>query len=143
MIDPTGVIVQEVRDNPAVRAIVGQYSGVWKVAGGESRAQWEPPFVVVVRLGTVRRVQFGSHRAGMQTARYAANCFGATQQQAAQLYGAVSDALHVKGPRRDAQGRQLYISLEEVGGQPNTQPGTDWPYETAVFNVIAAAQAAA
>ncbi len=143
MIDPLGVIVTEVRDAAAVRAIVGQYAGVWKVAGGEARQAWEPPFVVIVRLGTVRRAQLGSHRAGVQTLRLAANCFGVTPQQAAQLYGAVSDVLHVRGPRRDAQGRQLFISLEEIGGQPNEQPGTGWPYETAVFNVIAGAQAAA
>lgn len=144
MIDPTGVIVSEIRDDSAVRAIVGQHAGVWKVAGGEAREAWTPPYVVVMRLG-VSRAPFnpGNKRLGMQLVRLAANCFGATQQQAAQLYGAVSDVLHVKGARRDAQGRQLFISFEEVGGQPDTQIGTGWPYETAIFNIVAAAQAVA
>ncbi len=143
MIDVTGLIVTEVRDDPAVRAIVGQYDGIWKVAAPEARAGWSPPYVQIVRLGTARRAQLGTHRAGVLTVRIAANCFATTPQQASQLYGAVSDVLHVKRLRRDAQGRLIYVSLEDVGGQPDEQPGTGWPYETAIFSIIAAAQAVA
>lgn len=79
-------------------------------------------------------------RAGLQGVTVSALCFGTSYQQAAQLYGAVSDAIHMKGPRRDSSGRQIYLSIDESDGGATLDPDTRWLTETGVISVIAAAQ---
>lgn len=139
MIDPLGVVLTTLLATPAVTAIVGG-----RVRGAELADDDAPPAVVLRRLGVTRRpVGGGSGRAGLQGVTIAALCFGATYVQAAQLVGAVTDALHMKGPRRDAGGRLIYLSVEESIGGATLDPQTRWPSETAVISVIAAAQTVA
>ena len=104
--------------------------------------------VIVTRLGVSRSPRGPRrNRLGLQEVRYAVKCYGAEGPEAARLstvlYGAVSDAIHNKGPRRDAQGRYIFRTEDEVGGEPDEDPDTHWRYETVVVNVIAAAQAVA
>ena len=136
MIDPLGYIITTVRDFPAVSAITPRVRG--ELAEDEG-----PPAVVLRRLGVTRSPLGRTGRTGIQGVVIAALCFGVDSVQAAQLYGAVSDAIHQKRARRDAQGRLIYLSLDQSGGNVSIDPDTHWPFETAVINVIAAAQAVA
>ena len=67
--------------------------------------------------------------------------FGATPMQAAQLYGACSDALHHHSPYVDSNGRALLLINDDVGVSPGTDPGTGWPYEDGTMRVLAGAGA--
>lgn len=138
MIDPLGFLLTTIRDAPAVAAITP------RVRGAQLADDDAPPAVVLRRLGVTRSpVGPNSDRVGLQGVTIAALCYGVTFQQAAQLYGAVSDAVHMKGPRRDAGGRLIFLSIDESGGEATLDPDTRWPFETAVINVIAAAQTVA
>lgn len=137
MIDPLGPILTTIRDNATVAAITT------RIRGFELQSDDAPPAVVLRRLGVTRGPFGQTERAGIQQVTIAALCYGITPQQAAALYGAVSDAIHNRGPRKDAQGRLIYLSMEESGGEATLDPDTRWPFETAVIQVIAAAQAIA
>jgi len=136
MIDPLGKLVTE------VRAALQADGGVWPVAvRGGDRYEGEattsgdvPPLVILRRLNTVRsRYATGRYRIGVTV-------YGDTRPDAAELYGRVSDALHIIGPRVSPSGVAIYISREEVGAQAGEDPDTRWPSETAVVIVHAATQ---
>lgn len=135
MIDPLGFLLTTIRDDATVAAITP------RVRGGELEKDDAAP-AVLLRRGPVNRSPTGpnARRVGLQGVTVTALCFGATYQQAAQLYGAVSDAVNLKGPRRDGTGRLIFVSIDESGGDPVLDPDTRWPTETCVINVIAAAQ---
>ena len=135
MIDPLGFLLVTIRDNPAVNAIVAG-----RVRGGELAEGDAAPAVVLRRLGVTRSPMGRTGRAGLEGVTISALCFGTTYVQAAQLYGAVSDAIHMKGPRRDASGRQIFLSVDESDGGAALDPDTRWPTETATIFVVAAAQ---
>lgn len=136
MIDPLGLVLTAIRDDPAVAAITT------RVRGGELATDDGPPAVVLRRLGTTRApMGGGTGRAGLEGVTIAALCFAQTYQGAAALYGAVSDAIHMKGPRHDGAGRLIYLTVEESGGDPVVDPDTRWLTETCVISVIAAAKA--
>lgn len=148
MIDPLGTLVREARADAAVAALVGT-----RVAGGDFDPHWpaDPrPCVVLVR-STPSRMPFGqrgSGRLGLQELLVIARCYGApdaqgdprvAQRTSAQLAGAVSDAFHNQGPRRDSAGRVLFRTDSITGGGPGTDPDTRWPYEVVMARVVAAA----
>lgn len=147
---PVGPLVIALRDDPAVAAIV---SG--RVAAGGPDPEWpgpDPrPFVVLVPM-TPSRAPFGpgSSRTGLVQLLVMAKCFGApdekdervAQRTSGELAGAVSDALHDKGPRRFGT-RLLFQSDQVSGGGLTVEPDTRRPYWALMFNVIAAAQAVA
>jgi hypothetical protein len=129
MDDPVGMIVTELRDG-------GLASG--RVAAGEAKAGWakEPGkyqrFVVLVKLG---RSRIG--RAPVQVVRLGARCYGVTWQDAGALYGELSDALHLVGPRIGTGGVGIYITRDDGGGTAEKDPDTDQPYEIGVIELFA------
>lgn len=129
-----GFLLTTIRDYPAVAAITP------RVRGAELASDDGPPAVVLRRLGVTRSPLGQTGRAGIQGVSIAVLCFAATFPAVAALYGAVSDAVHEKGPRHDASGRLIYLSIEESGGGAVLDPDTRWPTETCVVSVIAAAQ---
>ena len=70
-------------------------------------------------------------------------CLGTTRLQAAQLYGACSDALHLLSSFEDASGRVVLYVADDVGTSSGIDPGTKWPYEDGTVRVVAGAEAAA
>lgn len=133
MIDLTGPIVTTVRDNPAVAAITT------RVRGGELASGDTAPAVVIVSLGNTRSPFGPGHaRLGLQQPRLAATCFGVTYQQAAQLAGVVSDALHlVRG--RTISGKVIHQIMDDGWGGPVLDPTTGWATETVIFEVTGSA----
>lgn len=129
MDDPVGTIVTELRD-------LGLASG--RVAAGEAKAGWAKGpteyqrFVVLVKLG---RTIVG--RAPVQVVRLAARCYGVTWQDAGELYGDFTDALHLVGPRIGPTGVGIYITRDDGGGTAEKDPETDQPYEIGVIELFA------
>lgn len=144
MIDPMGKLVIEIRSNPAVAALTTRVRAVEPVGGADPdwATEIDPAtkvnrfkyrFVVLIRLGAIRH-----KRAGMQWVRIGVRCYGKDPRDAAALYGAVSDAVHNIGPRRNASGVLIFRSFDDVGGEAGKDPDTGQPYEAGVIAVAAA-----
>lgn len=138
MIDPTGMIIRLLAQDLGVVAIAGQ-----KVRGGEPAAGDKPPFVIVSRISSTRNPAGNSRRIGLQEVLLQLKCYGATRIQAAQLYGACSDVLHMHAPFSDESGRAIFTVADDVGTASGIDPGTGWPFEDGTIRVVAAAEAVA
>jgi hypothetical protein len=145
MIDPTGRIISELRADATVAALTNdRIRGGAPMAGDALGPGQYQRFVVVVRLGRSRGAPGGGanrRRFPMQEVRLAARCYGAggePMRDAAALAGAVSDALHAKGPRISAGGVGIWLSLDDGSEGDAKDPTTDQPYETVLISVHAA-----
>ena len=135
IVDLTGMAITEIRDFPAVSAIVGE----------KTRPEWGkaegPPGVIIeglaIDFNPVPRVR----RARLQAPMYVAKCYGQTKVQAVQVRNAVVEAVELRGPRVDAAGRLVFISLVEGGGEVELEPNTNWPVCTVTFSLLGAQQA--
>lgn len=127
----TGKVLIEVRDDPVVSAITSRVR-VLEPAPGDV-----PPMVIIVKAGS-SRTPFGqgSGHLGLLEDVYYARCYGTTRIQAEQLAGAVSDAMHDKGPR---PGRTLLLTLEDGGGGSEVEPDTKYNLEVLTLRAIGAA----
>ena len=94
-------------------------------------------------LGVTYSPGGGTRRLRLQLPTYAALCFGVTRVQAAQLGNAVVEAMELRGPRRDASGRQVLLSLVEGGGNVELDPVTKWPFATVTFRLVGGQRAVA
>ena len=131
MIDPLGALLTEIRDNPGVAALTTRVRG-GEPAPGDAATPFRR-FVVLTRLGATRE-----RRAPVQAVRIGLRCYGSTHQDAAALYGAVSDAIHNVGPRIGASGVLIHRSFDDVGTGAETYPDTGQPHEDGVISVFAA-----
>lgn len=132
--DLTGPLVTTVRDDPSVAAITP------RVRGGELAPGDTAPAVVLVSLSNTRSpFGRGRGRLGLQGPRYVANCYGTTYQQAAQLAGAVSDALHLLRGKKYSSNRTIHLVTDDGWGGPVLDPATKWITESVVFEVTGAA----
>lgn len=139
MIDPTGFVIRILAEDLGVIAIAGE-----RVRGGEPVFGDKPPMVIVTRMTTTRDPGGQQQRRiGLQEVFLGLKCYGTTKRQAAQLYGACSDALHMHAPMVDAQGRAIFTIADDVGASSGTDPGTDWPWEDTTLRVVAGAGAVA
>lgn len=137
IVDLTGVAVTELRLNAAVAAITS------RVRGGELAGDDVPPAVVVVSLGIDYSPMGRTRSAKLQAPLFAAQCFGGTRPQAAQLANAVAAAMELRRGRIDSGGRLVLLSLVEGGGDVVLDPDTRWPFATVTFSLIGAQQAVA
>jgi hypothetical protein len=133
VIDPLGKLLTEIRDDPAVAALTSRVRG-GEPAPGDSATPFQR-FVVLVRLGATRK-----KRAPVQEVRIAVRCYGSTYQDAAALYGAVSDAIHNVGPRIGATGVLIHRSFDDIGMGASKDPDTGQPHEDGVIQLFAATQ---
>lgn len=142
-IDPTGPLIVFLAADP----------GVTSPVHGQKKQGEDPPYVIV-RRRTSRRAFSGpeSHRMGVQSIDYVAFCYARKQQSgyrdAYRLAGAVSAALHQKGPLSlpapGGSGRVgVYQIDEQSTGDALTDPLTDEPYVPLFFGVLVAADAMA
>lgn len=135
-VDVTGMVIGELLDDAAVLGIAGS-----RVRGAEPKQGDHPPMVIVTRMSGSRDPGGREQRhVGLQETFVGVKCYGTTPAQAAQLYGACSDALHAIGPRVDAIGRAIFASFDDVGSASGRDPGTDWPWVDFTVRVVAAAQ---
>lgn len=135
--DLTGLVMTELLANAAVAAIVGA-----KVRS-EFGLNEGPPAVIVEQLGINYNPGGGTRRLRLQASLFAAKTYGVTRVQAAQLANAVVEAVELRGPRKDASGRLVWLSLVESGGDVILDPVTRWPHATITFTYLGAQQTAA
>lgn len=134
MIDPLGTILAELRT-------AGIASG--RVRGGEAATgdlKQPGSYQRVVILSILGRARL--HRAPVQTVRLGVRAYAPTYQDAAALYGEISDLLDNAGMRVSASDIPIYQSLDE-GDAADTDPLTGQPYMNGVVEVIAGTQALA
>ena len=146
MIDVLPKLLIELRDDPAVDAIVdGRVRGFEPAApvldpltsavvrDGDARGPGQyVAFVVLVQLAAPRLPTVP-----VQRARILVQAYGRTIIEAAALWGACSDALHFRGPRVHDNGLGIYMSHDETGGTPERDPATAQPLYSGVFDVFA------
>jgi hypothetical protein len=137
IVDLTGKAITELLANAAVTAIVGQ-----KVRP-EFASDEAPPAVIVRQLVINYSPMGNTRRTRIQAPLFAALCYGVTKPQASQLANAVVEAVELRGPRRDASGRLVYLSLVEGGGDVELDPSTKWPFATVTFTFIGSQRAVA
>jgi hypothetical protein len=130
MIDPLGFLLATVRDDAGVAALSTRIRA-GEPAGGDATVPFQR-FVVLVRLGASR-----NRNTHVQKVRIAARCYGSTYQDAAALYGAVSDAVHAIGPRISAEGVAIWNSWDDTGMGAEKDPDTGQPHEDLIVEVIA------
>lgn len=129
MIDPLGTLIAELRDASIASRRVRGGEPAKDDAKGAGEYQ---RFVVLVRLGAQRL-----HRAGLAIHRIGVRAYGATYQDAAALWGEISDAIDIAGPRLSAGGVAIHQSLDATGGNAQRDPDTGQPYEDGVIELIA------
>lgn len=135
IVDLTGMAIVEIRDFPAVTAIVGQKTRP-EFGAGEG-----PPAVIIESLATDFNPMPRVRRARLQAPIFVAKCYGASRQQAVQVRNAVVEAVELRGPRVDGQGRLVHLSLVEGGAEVELDPVTKWPHADVTFTYIGAQQA--
>lgn len=135
-VDLLGKVLTEVRDWPAVAAITT------RVRGGEFAPGDAPPCVVIRKLANDLAPFGRGYRAGLQRPLFSVQAYGNSYLQAGQLAAAITDAIHLRGPRK-ASGRYIALSLVESGGDQSKDPDTNWPVETLVVSAVGALEAVA
>lgn len=132
MVDPLGFVLTTIRDDAAVAALTTRIRG-------EEPAQGDQPPMVIIRTFPITRQQ----RLPLARHQYMILCYGTSPRQAAQLRGAVSDAIHNVGPRVNASGVAIYRSHSENEGQSQVDPDTGWPFQMVIAVAWAATVAVA
>jgi hypothetical protein len=135
MVDPLGALIVELRNANIAGGRVRGGEPAPKAAGYEGDALGPghfKRFVVLVRLGADRL-----HRTPVATHRIGVRAYGATYQDAAALYGEISDLLDNAGPRLTNAGVAIYQSLDISGGNAERDPDTSQPFEVGVIELIA------
>lgn len=148
--DVVGKLLIEIRDDPAVDAIVeGRVRGYKPAAPvihpetgvvitpGDLRGPGEyVPFVVLVGTPGVREIRLPISRPTVLV-----RCYGRTPQEAAALRWAVSNAIHHTGTRVHGNGLGIWDTWESSGGDQDQDPDTDQPFESLSIRAIASTQA--
>src|SRR5690349_23397389 len=129
MVDPLGTLIAELKN---ANIAGGRVRGGEPAPGDAKAAGSYQRFVVLVRLGFERR-----HRAPIAFHRIAVRAYGVTFQDAAALYGEISDQLDNGGPRVSGSGVPIYQSLDVSGGNAERDPDTKQPFEAGVIELIA------
>jgi hypothetical protein len=130
LVDPTGRLLTEIRDDSAVAALTTRVRAGEPTAGDSlGPGSWQR-FVVLSHLGTSRL-----RRVPVQEVRYVARCYGTTYQDATALAGAVSDAVHAKGHRTSGAGVVIFGSFDEGGEGADADPNTGQPMSAVVISV--------
>lgn len=139
MIDPTGKLILELR--AAAAAWPDPHTDV-EVRGGDLAGmdipEGDKPRAIVVRRTPWRR--WG--RQGLGTFTYVLLCYDPDPRLATVLAGLASSAVHDRGPRiTGAPGARIAIFRSETpsGDGTLTEPGTGYPLERVLVEVIAAA----
>src|SRR5262245_34176928 len=123
-----GLLITELR---TANIASGRVRAMEPDAGDAKDAHSYQRFVVIVDLGgePVRHV--------IQRLRYAIRCYGATKQDARDLWGDVRDALHLAGIRRNISGVVIYNSRDDTGGSVHRDPDTGQPYYDGTYEITA------
>lgn len=140
-LDPTGDLISEIREIPAVSAIVGarvrarEPHGATASYAGDAR----PPgkFVAFIVISTLSRPP--ERRVPVTFAEYRLRCYGRTGEEADALFDAVAGGLHRRGHRLRPGGLGIYASYVS-GGEQDSDPKTSQPVTAGSIQLIATTQ---
>jgi hypothetical protein len=145
LVDPTGRLVTEIRDDPAVAAypctrVRGgdpwpeqrNAAGVVTMTADAQGAGKYNRFILVRRLGRSRL-----KRCPSQEVRFVVKVCGLTEQDAAALAGVVSDSFHAKGHRISSSGVSIFGSFDDGDNGTLFDPDTRQPYVDLIAQVNA------
>lgn len=135
MYDPMRDLIAELEANAGVAAITTRIRRLEADPDDVRGPGSYVAFVRIVRLSGERE----KGRVPVQHPVYSVFCYGATDQQATDLYGAVSAALHDRGPRINAG--LIYRTFDNSDGGTQKDPDTQQPYVEGVISVHAATAA--
>ena len=121
--DPIGPLIMELR---ALNIASGRVRGYEAQPGDALDPGHYQRFVVLVDLGGP------PGRNVVQRKRIAFRAYGATPQDAGDLYMDIQEALHLIGPRT---GTTIYMTRDDTGGSAHLDPDTEQPYYDGVFVV--------
>lgn len=143
-LDPLGDLIVEVRQIPAVAAIVGsrvrgrEPQGATASYVGDAQGPGKyKAFIVLVALSRPP-----DRRVPITFAEYAVRCYGRTSAEADQLFDAVSGGMARRGHRLHTSGLGVYRS-DVTGGSHETDPKTQQPMTVGTIQLIATTQAVA
>lgn len=143
LVDPTGFLLTTIRDNAGVAALttrvrinepMGRTVNTFgaEIDAGDARGPGEyVRFIVLVRL-----VRQRLKHAPIQDARYVARCYGQggnPWQDADNLAGAVSDAIHNLGHRISSGGVSVFGVYDDGGEGVAKDPDTGQPHSDVVI----------
>lgn len=142
MIDITGTLVVEMRADSLLTAWTGPLERIrgGSVAPGDARGPGKfARFILVMLQGSLPREK----RAPVQYPRHLIRVYGVDPEDAMTGYGYASDALHRLEPRLRANGVGIYLSSDDTGPEPGSDPDTKQPYVEFVVQAIAPTQVVA
>lgn len=142
--DPVGQLLTELRDDPAVAAIVGanptsepRVRSPKPGPGDNQGATKYRAYIVIATLATPPHPTVP-----IQRTRHVVRCYGRTPTEAELLYQAASAALHGRGPRQSGD-RAIYVSHDDTGGTYDEDPASNQPLYYFVVESLATTQAVA
>ena len=142
MIDPTGPLVVELREDAGVEAIFGARVRTNEPTGASATYEGDAlgpgkykAFLVISALSLPPE-----KRVPVYFATYAFRSYGRTKEEATAGYLAVASALHRRGPRVASGGLGIY-STSVTGGEASKDPKTQQPVVTGTIQLIATTQA--
>jgi hypothetical protein len=133
MLDPSGSIIVEARNDIDVAALVANRVRGPEPAPGDAKGPGEyQAFVTIAALSVPPHLSLP-----ITFAEYALNAYGVTYQNAWAVYGALVKAFHKVGARMKANGMGVYQSLVLTGGTEDADPQTQQPVVRGTLRVIA------
>lgn len=124
-----GALIAELR---AASIASGRVRGGEPAPGDAKAAGSYQRFVVLTRLGYQRL-----HRTPLAIHRIGVRAYAPTFQDAAALYGEISDVIDNAGPRMSAAELPIYQTLDDIGSGASKDPDTHQPYEEGVIELFA------
>lgn len=147
MWDPVGRLLTELRDDMDVADIVGSnptepaHPRVRSPKPAPGDAQGPNAYRAFITIATLATPRLPS--VPVQRARHVVRCYGRTNEEAAALYAASSDALHHRGPRVTGGGDGIYVTHDDTGGSVGEDPDTEQPYYEFIVETLATTQVVA
>lgn len=139
MLNPIGGLVLEVREATPIQAVIGLDSkGIRRVrteepAEGDAQGPGKyEPFIVFDVLAAPPEPDIP---VTFMTIGF--SCYGATKQNAWEVYQALVEALHQIGPRLKSSGLGIYQTLITGGGEQGKDPSTQQPVVRGVISATA------
>lgn len=133
-------ILRELVADPGVSNLVANRVRTHEPDAGDLKTPFRA-FIVLSQLGAPPIA--GARLVPAQVARISVRCYGTTATNAAQVWGAVKEALDGTGPRVHDNGLGIYQTLDDTGGADGSDPDTKQPVMTGVILALATTQAVA
>lgn len=104
-----------------------------EVRGGRLEPGDEPPVILLEEAGALRDPSLPIYA----PFRVSVTAYGRTDREASDLYGAVMEVMHRRGPEVVGD-VGLWRAYDETGPQPRDDAGTRWPARFGILGLVVA-----